>query len=254
LTKWYVDCVTTDNRVAIAYWVSVQWRSIALRWASVSVHEPGCEPRHRTTLRPGPAPEMRDGVLALRTPVCRAGLTATQPEIDTPLYDSACGCVAWRCAAPAAVVSMRPTGATPLHGVGYAERLTLTIPPWQLPISELRWGRWSDLGARHSVIWIDWRGAAPRTWVFVNGEQARTATVTDSGVCADGLSLALSSPRVLLDRDLGEVLRAIPPLRGVRPASLHGYHESKWTSAGVLTTPTAPPLSGESIHEIVRFA
>jgi len=192
-------------------------------------------------------------VLAWRTSVCRADVTATQPSIDVSLYDSTCGGVAWRCDAPAGFVSIRPARSAPLQGPGYAECLTLTIPPWHLPISELRWGRWHDTDARHSIVWIDWRGAAPRTWVFVDGSESRCATVTDSGIVADGASLCLSSTRVLVDRDLGEVLRTVPPLRGIVPSALHAYHESKWTSTGILAAGTSPPLAGQAIHEVVRF-
>jgi hypothetical protein len=170
------------------------------------------------------------------------------------LYDSADGAIAWQCVAPAARASMRPAGVATLDGVGYAECLTMTIPPWRLPISELRWGRWSDADAKHAVIWIDWRGADPRRWVFVDGHRAQTATVSDSSVCAGDVSLSLSSPRVLVDRDLGDVLRFIRPLRGIVPAALDAYHETKWTSCGTLTAPGRPALTGQTVHERVTFA
>jgi hypothetical protein len=186
--------------------------------------------------------------------VCRAELAATQPRFEVQLFDSAAGGATWRCEAPAAIATMQPTGETPLHGIGYAECLTMTIPPWQLPISEVRWGRWSDTTGKHSVIWIDWRGAVSRSWVFVDGEQVPGAAVGDRSVCGGNASLSLSSTRVLLERDLGEVLTPISRLRGVIPASLNAFHESKWMSAGVLTTPTAPSLAGQSIHEVVSFA
>ena len=254
LTKWYFDCVTAEHRAAIAYCISLRWRRVTLRWAGVSVCEPGCGPRHRATLRAGPGAEMHEGVVSLLTPVCRAELTATRPRFEVQLFDSTSGGANWRCVAPAAVASMRPTGESPLHGIGYAECLTMTIPPWRLPISELRWGRWSDATGTHSMVWIDWRGALPRSWVFVDGQQVAAATVGDRSVCAGNASLSLSSTRVLLDRDLGEVLTPITRLRAVVPASLNAFHESKWLSDGVLTTPTAPPRTGQSIHEVVRFA
>jgi hypothetical protein len=104
------------------------------------------------------------------------------------------------------------------------------------------------------VVWIDWRGTDPRTWVFVDGHNAHSAAVSDSVVLANDASLSLVSSRVLIDRDLGELFGKIRPLRGILPAVLNAYHESKWTSIGVLATPGCPPLTGTAIHEVVRFA
>ena len=63
--------------------------------------------------------------------------------------------------APAAEVSVSLRGFAPLRGTGYAERILITIPPWRLPIRELRWGRWIGEAASRSVVWIDWRGESP---------------------------------------------------------------------------------------------
>ena len=41
LTKWYVDCQEDGGRVAVAYWASLTWRSLGLRWSSVAVYDPG---------------------------------------------------------------------------------------------------------------------------------------------------------------------------------------------------------------------
>ena len=155
---------------------------------------------------------------------------------------------------PAARGSMRLSSGESLSGATYVERLALSIPPWELPITELRWGRWIDANAGHSVVWIDWRGSDPRTWVFMDGCRVSGAGVSDSVVAADGVSLALGSPRVLVDRHLGDVFRQIGPLRGIVPAALHSYHEVKWTSAGVLTTPAFSALDGRTVYEVVRFA
>jgi hypothetical protein len=104
------------------------------------------------------------------------------------------------------------------------------------------------------VVWIDWRGEAAKTWVFVDGNQADAATVSDSVVTAGNSSLALSAPRVLVDRDLGDVLGKLRPLEAVVPATLYSYRESKWTSVATFTTPDRPPRVGRTVHELVRFA
>ena len=59
-----------------------------------------------------------------------------------------------------------------LRGLGYAEHLSMTIPPWRLPIDTLRWGRF--LSPERSVVWIDWQKEGDgRTWIFVDGTEVR---------------------------------------------------------------------------------
>jgi len=140
-----------------------------------------------------------------------------------------------------------------VRGPGYVERLVLTVPAWRLPIRELRWGRWHDAAARRSLVWIDWRGEAPRTWVFVDGARAPGAVVTDECVRAEGLTLLLSQRRTLQARRFAEIATAIPSLRAVTPKSMLALRETKWFSAGTLHESDAAGQAGSAIHELAVF-
>ena len=174
----------------------------------------------------------------------------TQPPMSERLL---AGVVEWRVEAPAAVVSASLRGFAPLRGTGYAERIVITIPPWRLPIRELRWGRWIDEDASRSVVWIDWRGEAPHTWVFVDGAAAPTPEVTDESVRAGALEVALGERRTLQERTLAEIVSTIPPLKAVVPRSFLRMRQSRWCSEGRLRDGDGASCAGRAIHEVVVF-
>jgi len=142
---------------------------------------------------------------------------------------------------------------TVVSGLGYAERLTLSLAPWRLPIDELRWGRWIAAEGGRSIVWIDWRGAQPLTAVFVDGVRQGAATVDDDRVAAADASLVLTDQRTLHQRALRDVIGAVGPLARVFPTSWLDVEDCKWMSLGTLHGAGAPPETGWAIHEHVRF-
>jgi len=253
LTKWYLDCTGDDGCTAIGYWASLAWRGLSLTWQGLSVCEAGGGTIQRSTLTKDRMPaRARDRIVwRSRALKCTLAADVRLPPIALRLFETTDGFVDWRCEAPAAMVMLEFADRPPIRGVGYADRLDLTIPPWQLPISELRWGRWTDQSAAHSVVWIDWGGAEPRTWVFVDGARAADAAVEDDRVSAGHSTLTLTASSTLSSRALDEILRGIPPLRAVVPSSLLSLRDTKWSSRGTLHHPGSAPLDGRAIHERV---
>jgi len=255
LTKWYFDCVAADGRAVIGYWVSLAWRGVALTWQSVTVYEAGRLPVTRSSLTSAPPPVAAGGAITWNAPTlaCVARFESRQRPIDERLLDCETGVVEWRAEAPAAAVSFELHGIAPVRGAGYAERIFISVPAWRLPIRELRWGRWLDAAASRSVVWIDWRGDSPRTWVFVDGIKVPAAVVTDEGIRAEGMTFVLGERRTLHTRRFAEIAATIPPLRAVLPKSILALRETKWCSAGTLQEGNAARQSGCAIHELAVF-
>jgi hypothetical protein len=254
-TKWYLDCVDADGRSVILYWAALAWRGLALTWHSVLLHEPGRQPLQRTSLVRVAAPCRCADAIAWRCPAlgCEISAVSRQGPFAVRLLDGARGAVDWTCEAPAAAVSVEVTGHAPIRGPGYAERLVLTLAPWRLPIDELRWGRWIAADASRSVVWIDWRGARPATWIFVDGVRQPPAGVTEEGFVAGDTALRLDARQALPTRSLRDLIGSIAPLKATLPASLLALRETKWRSAGTLLAAGGAPLSGWAIHELVSF-
>jgi hypothetical protein len=255
LTKWYLDCVDPEGRAFIGFWTSLSWRGVGVIWQSIVLDEPSKPALQRSSSSPVAPPLARDGKLEWKTPELAATLTADarQSPLAVRLFASRDGVVDWRCEAPVAAFSVEIAGHPPIRGLGYAEQIVVTTLPWKLPIRELRWGRWSDDAAARSIVWIDWRGREPRTWVFVDGAPAVSATVSDESVQTDGFALAVASQRAIRTRAFSDLVRAIPPLRAVVPASFLALEQNRWLGCGTLREGGSPPRTGWTISERVVF-
>lgn len=253
LQKWYLDVVGADGRSAIGYSTELRWGPVALGWESLSTHAPGAAPDHRWRVGraspPSRSAARRDdpfGVVEWRSALlgCTARCTPWTAPFETRLLDSTEGVVDWTCEAAAAAVTFEPAG---LSGAGYVECLTLTLPPWQLPITELRWGRWVCAESRRSLVWIDWRGAKPLTLVLRDGAVVPDPVVHEDRVLIGSSSLVLGDTTELHARTLGEALGS-DMLVDRLPAPWRTFEDRKWLSVGRLGSDV-----GWAIHEVVRF-
>lgn len=199
-----------------------------LRWGGVRVHYTSLLPGGATSLRSTPEPEASGNTVTWHVP--RFGLEARWESLDPPFRTELGRHVDWHCLAPRARADVR-IGTRSISGLGYVEHLTLTVPPWRLPIQELRWGRLLD--GSSSVVWIDWCGPEPHKVTLRNGAPG------------DAEMPVLTPGRVLRDGALGStILQRIPALARTLPGRVLAIHETKWlTRSG----------DGWAIHEVVRW-
>jgi hypothetical protein len=136
-------------------------------------------------------------------------------------------------------------------GLGYAERIETTLAPWNLPIRELRWGRFVSEGA--SLAWIDWGGPYPLRLVLHDGRVSENAAVDDAHVTTRTSLLSLERPRVLREGPIGTTaLARVPLVRDALPVRLLALSETKWISRGTLHD-LHGRHEGWAIHEVVRW-
>ena len=254
LVKWYLDLVTDEGEVLIGYAADLRWGALRLRYAAtLSGRAPGPF-RGATHLLGVRLPEARDGVVRWRVGARgpRGEWTAVRAGPERVLLDGPEGEVRWSCLHAASAGRARTARGPELQGRGYVERLELTIPPWRLPLHELRWGRFVSDGA--ALAWIEWRGPRPLRLVLRDGQPVEPASVSDDEVTAAGSTLRLSDPVTLRDGELGlTVLRPLPLLRRALPAAMLGTRETKWLSRGELQQPDGRRARGWALHELVRF-
>ncbi len=230
LSKWYLDCVTADGQVFLAYWARLRWRALTLNYSSVL--DGPC------SIKPCPEPACAGDRVEWHAPELGVDGVwhALDPAASRTLYDSN-GAVDWHCVLPRGRAEIR-YGNQCLHGLGYVEQLTMTVPPWRLPIDELHWGRL--LTESGSLVWIDWRGPSPLQVVLRNGVLADSALVAE---------VHLDRSLVLRDGVLGgTALSVVPRIDRLFPFRILQVQETKWRSHGVLDG-----VSGWAIHEVVRW-
>jgi hypothetical protein len=255
LSKWYMDGVADDGGALVAYAAELGWGALRLSYAS-ALHRPaGGEPRSWSSLR-GSAPPSFDGT-SLTWSSRPLGLegrwTSMAGPIEATVLDSADGSVTWRCHQPLARARVTLPDGSALVGLGYTERLELTIAPWKMPIDELRWGRFT--GEAGSLVWIDWRGPYAKQLVYHDGRLVGPARVGDDAVEAEdgSVRLAIDPGAVLREGALGRTaLAVIPEVDRLFPARILATEERKWCARGALTT-AAGTITGQVIHEVVRW-
>ena len=249
-TKWYFDCLDREGRLAICYWTLLQWRRLRIAWSGVTLCAPGERARTRSSVVPCPGPVTAGALTqwSCRRLRCDVELSGgTGPMASQQLASG----LVWSCVAPAANAIVRGDD-TRMHGTGYAERIELSVPPWQLGIERLRWGRWIGDGATRSVVWIEWNDSPQQRWVFLDGTRVAAAGVSEDTVSAGAATLHLGDPTVMIDRRLGATVRKVPALRAVAPRWLLAGHEQRRTRTGTLRDGAAV-THGTIVDELVDF-
>ena len=251
IVKWYMDCVTEEGEAAIVYVADMKWRGIQAHISSVLITG---EDR---------APETRTSLSRYRLESSGTLLSITHPRLKVhgnwerdgepfrrKMYEEKGGSVIWDCIQPRSRVSVS-IGDCQLKGLGYAECLSITLPPWQLPLRELRWGRF--VSEEHSLSWVDWRGSYSCSVAVLDGREADLRSVTRQRVVAGDVVLDIAPGVSLRSGRLGStILPGAPGLQRLFPRRLFGIEEEKNLGSGTLTV-SDQVNNGWVIHEVVKW-
>ncbi len=251
LSKWYLDCVADDGSLFIGYRASLRWKALNLHYSNMLIRLSNGERRTTTALSRGVEPELSDGVLRWEFAPFRISgewRRLTEP-VERRLLTTDYGHVTWSCHMPRARAAIRAAQDFRIEGLGYAEHLELTIPPWRLPIDELRWGRF--LTDSNSLVWIDWRGNRPLTLVLRNGVEECDAAVTDTGIRRGETAILALVPCAIVRNGpvVSTMLSSIPGITRMLPGKILRMSECKWLSRGE----SMSCGTGWAIHECVKF-
>lgn len=233
----------------------MRWRGLALSYSSYLFLGQDGEIHTRSSIRPFRQPAENSEVIAVSLSALRT--EGTWRAVETPITRNILsvprGSIQWTCLQPRSEATLRIPHAPPLTGLGYAECLTLTIPPWELPLTQLQWGRF--LSQEHSLVWIDWQGPYNQRLMFHNGKECSAEKISEREiVMAGGTVLHLDCGRPLRNGKLGEtILPATPILHRFFPVAMFNVQECKWRSRGRLQIGDRE-VPGWAIHEVVHWA
>ena len=253
LSKWYFDCVSDDGEAFIGYAAEMRWRTFSIDYTSTLHYRRNQKDRAATSLRKIVPPRVEDsylqwnsshlGVIGKWTPI-------TQP-IERTLVESEAGNIEWKCLQPNAKAEVAVDDIR-IEGSGYVDHVIMTIPPWQLPFDQLRWGRFHANG--DSIVWLDWQGGTEINLAFHNGAPIKNLVIDLHSLRTSNLSLELETGDVLREGALVRTaLAKVPGLDKVFPASILHTYECKKLSRGMLRTSPITAQPGWAIHEVVRF-
>lgn len=256
LEKWYLDLVTAEGVAVVGYRLALRWLTFELQAASRLRVVPGAAPDEHSTLGETAAPALADDRLRWAAPTL--GLTADYLALDAPiqqtLLDTPTGRIDWACLVPRARARVVIDGTT-YDGLGYAEHLRLTLPPWTFPFHTLRWGR--HLSDSHALIWIEWDGDETRRLTWLDGVSQPEAHVVGAGLdgLTGGRALRWHQGHDLTRRGVGATLARVAPTLGTMLAGrLTSMQERKQCARSALVEADGVALdTGWAIHEEVTW-
>ncbi len=254
LTKWYLDCVAENGDAAILYVADLRWNALSLHYGSLITVIDG-KVGSGSSLRGSTGPKFDKKIIVVNQPGLDVAGTweGLRAPVRRTVFQNEQGSVDWHCLQPMSQADLLVRGKK-IGGLGYAECLTLSLPPWQLPLISLHWGRYLSL--EDAVVWIDWQGPVQHQTVIHNGEEHHASSITESEIVLDDAiaRLELDCGLVLRQGYLGDtVFPGLSRLAGLLPRSMLLVNECKWLSSGVFHT--APrESSGWAIHEVVKWS
>ncbi len=251
--KWYMDSISDAGFATVFYSADLSWRKTRLAYTSYLTGSASEKAQTRTSIRKAQAPDLTEDNIRWQSKALSCSgewlYRAERQIAPIQLFENKRGKVLWHCRIPSASATTR-IGKQLHTGFGYVEYLEMTIPPWRLPLSELRWGRF--VSSRHSLVWIDWQGSHPLSLIFLDGKQI-PGVVSDVSVCWSDGKLTLQPETLLRGGPLVKTaLTRVPGIRRLLPKKALQSEEYKWFSQGSLQLGNSK-INGWILYEIVRM-
>lgn len=253
LEKWYFDFVTEDGRTFIGYSAHLQWWALYLHYFGYLYLDECHRVHHVNHFRKARSPTLMARELYWRIPGIQGVWHQQGASVRETLLDNQQGSIDWHGVMPMARAQMQSEEFGTLAGLGYVEHISMAIPPWQLPITRLIWGRF--ITGSQNIVWIRWISpSTPKTLVFHNGTRYEKASIEDDAIRFEGNSLYLTDPCSLRKGSIGTtVLAKAGWIKYLFPRSILSLRENKWRSHGVFQDSSGQSAAGWAIHESVDW-
>ncbi|WP_445385820.1 hypothetical protein ACT6NV_03165 [Robiginitalea sp. IMCC44478] len=259
LAKWYLDFISDDGQVMIFYAAKLSFMHRTVYYSSMIHHHPDTGTDEASHFHKVELPVQNGESISWKNDkfnICAEWKSRSKP-LHARLFEDSVGFVDWNCHQPLSDVEVEIKD-TVLHGKGYAELLTLTTFPWNIPMSDLRWGRFhSD---DHTMVWIELRNNKKDQWLWLNNERLSNSSIEDDHiVCVEkGLKLILDpktnlEPEKKLVKVINKIIRYLPGFRRLMTSKFLRATNRKWRSHGALYKNDKLIANGQVIHEWVNF-
>lgn len=250
LDKVYFDLVDNHGRVFIGYKARLRWKTLKLGYQGFIIYQQaqGVIEKGEFLFKEMPIAIEGNEIFYQFGDVNGCWVREAESVAET-LLDSAQGKIAWSCIQPRSDVTLT-NELDFFSGKGYLEKISLTIPPWKLPIQELYWGRFHS--AQNTLVWIRWEGPQPNVWIYHNSKRV-SGTVTEERISFGNFMLNLNNSVILRnDSIVNTLFRGFQNLMKLFPAKILNLKETKWAGQGVLIFGDHVEM-GTVIHEKVMW-
>lgn len=256
LSKWYMDGVDETGNVLVGYAARLHWLKMHLNYSGLLILK-NDDISNTHSFQSNGTPEFRkDETIWDSTPLQLKGVwQSLDAPIESKLIESESGNLFWQCCQPKANVRVSVKGRRLMRsGLGYVEKLEMTLKPWNLPFNELRWGRY--LSDKDTVVWIWWNGGSYQNLCMFNGRKLEHAKIGDQSILlSEDLGEIVFEEQVTLRKghSLSGIIAGMPRLKEHLPGRITNLFECKWRSKGSRILDKKVVSTGWTIHEVVRW-
>jgi hypothetical protein len=253
LEKQYFDCIDDRGNCFIIYMAGLQILFIRISYSSLIL----CDSNGITTVissfRKSVKPEP-DDLLIFDNNILH--VEGQWKRVDDPLpifcYIKNNYELVWNCHHPRALTEITYNG-NKFRGYGYSETLALTIKPRNLPIEELRWGRF--LSEEYTIVWINWKGKHPVNKLYCNGIEYNDTNFEKKRIIfgKGAYELLFNEISIIRKGKLSNLFSRIPWMKIFLNIRILNSLEIKYKAKSVLTLNKEISSTGWSLYEIVTW-
>jgi hypothetical protein len=252
--KQYLDCIDDQGNCFIIYRAELHYLFINIHYSELvfcdSDDATTCKSSLKKTVKPEPGE-----ILKYLNPSLEIKGSWKRINNLLPSYsfrDAEGKELIWNCHHPKTNTEIFYKG-TRFTGYGYAETLLLSIKPCNLPLDEIRWGRFhSD---EYSVIWLRWKGTFPLNKLYCNGVEYNDAEYGEKSLNFDGgaYQLVFRETANIRNGKLKSLFSTFPWMKIFFNKSVLNTTEIKYKSESLLMHDKKVTATGWSIYEIVTW-
>jgi hypothetical protein len=252
LEKLYLDCIDDQGNCFIIYWAKAEFFFIRFGYSGLIFCDADGNTIEKSVFGRTLKPSIGESInFSNKTLKVEATLRRTDNTIFSSLYkDKNNKILDWNCHHPKAITEISLDGKT-YKGSGYAETLLTTVKPWNLPIDELRWGRY--LSDSTTVIWINWKGKHTLNKIFLNGIEYNDAVFENDKItfCNGSCQLKFLGVQVIRKNRLSGIFLKVPLLRMFLKKSILNTLEIKYKAKTEFSKNSVELSTGWSLYEVV---
>lgn len=259
LNKWFLDFVDENGTAMIFYSAELKWHGIKIPYSSCLHCDEAGNIIQKSRFRNVQLPSKDENKINWADSKFGVGgvWQSSSVPVSAKIVESDAGYLDWKCYQPASEVKLEFDGKV-IYGKGYAEQLLLTIPVWEIPMNELRWGHF---GAENDhVVWIELKGEKTEQWLWLNGDRIFNCKISDELILIPDKNISIKLDRAVVLESEKKILSVVEKLRGfipglkkIIPLNFLLADESKWLSKAALYKGVDRVESGFAIHEYVNF-
>lgn len=252
LEKLYLDSIDENGNCFIIYHAKLEFCFIRITFSELIFSDKNGIVIDKRTLKKIRKPLLND-LLIFYSHLLQIKGSWKRLEFALPLLSFKDGMkneLIWNCHHPKALTEIEYEE-TSHKGFGYGETINMTIEPWNLPIEELRWGRF--LSENYTIIWVDWKGNYPQHKFFCNGTEYNDAIFeAERIVFGSGVFCLIFKEIIIIRRGkLSKIFMKMPWMKIFFNRRILNSTETKYKAKTTFSENGETKSSGWSLFEIV---